>query len=60
MRTAPEVASAPAKRNPTTPGLDQAVCSAEARLNEGWILPETKCHPAIAAELAAFLCAYGV
>jgi hypothetical protein len=37
---------------------DQAVCSAEARLNEGWVLPETKCHPAVAEELAAFLCAY--
>ena len=40
-------------------GWDLAVCSAAARLNEGWILPETRCHPAVAEELAAFLCAYG-
>ena len=39
-------------------GWDGAVCSAAARLNEGWVLPETRCTPAIAEELAALLCAY--
>jgi hypothetical protein len=39
---------------------DQAVHAAAVRLNEGWVLPETRCHPAVAEELAAFLCAYGV
>jgi len=38
---------------------EQAVCSATARVNEGWILPETKCNSAAGEELAAFLCAYG-
>jgi hypothetical protein len=42
-----------------SPGWDQAVSTAAARLNEGWILPETECDPAAAEELAAFLCAYG-
>ena len=37
---------------------DREVCSATARLNEGWVLAETRCHPAIAEELAALLCAY--
>ena len=37
---------------------DQAVWSATARLNAGWIMPETRCDPALAEELAAFLCAY--
>lgn len=41
-----------------SPGWDQLVCSAATRLNEGWVLPETRCHPAVAEELAAFLCAY--
>jgi hypothetical protein len=41
------------------PEWNQAVRAAADRLNEGWILPETKCHPAAAEELAAFLCAYG-
>jgi hypothetical protein len=44
---------------PPSPGWDEAVSSATARLNEGWVLPETECHPAVAEELAAFLCAYG-
>jgi hypothetical protein len=39
-------------------GWEGEVCSAAARLNEGWVLPETRCNPAIAEELAAFLCAY--
>ena len=42
-----------------SPEWDQAVSAAAARLNEGWVLPETECHPAVAEELAAFLCAYG-
>lgn len=41
-----------------SPEWDQAVCTAAARLNEGWILPETRCHPAVVEELAATLCAY--
>lgn len=39
-------------------GWDQAVHIAAARLNEGWILPETRCQDAAAEELAALLCAY--
>jgi hypothetical protein len=39
-------------------GWEGAVSSAAARLNEGWVLPETRCNPASAEELAAFLCAY--
>jgi len=41
----------------------QAVLAATARLQDGWQLPETNCHLAMAPleeELAAFLCAYGV
>lgn len=34
--------------------------AATARVNEGWELPETRCHPAVEEELAALLCAYGV
>jgi hypothetical protein len=41
------------------PEWNQAVRAAAARLNEGWILPETECDPAAAEELAALLCAYG-
>lgn len=42
---------------------DQAMCAAAARLNEGWLLPETGNHPAVAElvwELAALMCAYGL
>ncbi len=39
---------------------EQAVSSAANCLSEGWILPDTKCHPAVEAELAAFLSAYGM
>jgi hypothetical protein len=49
----------PERDQAASPGWDQAVCTATARLNEGWILPETRCHPAAAEELAVFLCAYG-
>jgi hypothetical protein len=44
----------------TTHDWDIAVNTASAHLNEGWILPETKCHPAVAEELAALYSAYGV
>ena len=45
-----------------TPPLDwrEAMRAATARLNEGWELPETRCHSAVEEELAAFLCAYGM
>ena len=45
-----------------SPPLDwrQAVRAATARLNEGWELPETRCHSAAEEELAVFLCAYNV
>jgi hypothetical protein len=42
---------------------DDAIRAAAARLKESWLLPETRNHPAVAAlavELAAFLCAYGL
>jgi hypothetical protein len=42
-----------------SPEWDQAVCNAAARLNEGWVLPETRCHSGAAEELAVLLCAYG-
>jgi len=50
---------------PELPPLDLSCATdiATARLNEGWLLPETGVHPAVAglaAELAAFLCAYGL
>jgi hypothetical protein len=46
-------------QQPPSPGWDQAVCIAAARLNEGWVLPETRCYSLAAEELAVFLCAYG-
>jgi hypothetical protein len=48
--------------SPNRPGSlwDQAVSKAAARLDEGWILPETRCDPEVAEELAAVLCAYGI
>jgi hypothetical protein len=42
---------------------DQAVCVAAALLDDGWVLSETRCYPAVTGlveELAAFLCAYGL
>ena len=39
---------------------ERAVVAAEARLNEGWVLAETRCASPAAEELAAFLSAYGV
>jgi hypothetical protein len=42
---------------------DHAIRVAAARLKESWLLPETRNHPAVVAlavELAAFLCAYGL
>jgi len=56
-KTLPDAVKSPAKSR--SPEWEQAVCSAAARLNEGWVLPETKCNPAVAEELAALLCAYG-
>jgi hypothetical protein len=44
--------------SPRSAEWDRALRSATARLNEGWVLPETECHPAMAEELAALLCAY--
>lgn len=46
------------KRTPSSE-WDQAVRNAASHMNDGWILPETKCDPASAEELAALLCAYG-
>ena len=53
-----ELAVADRPRAAASTGWEQAVCSATARLNEGWVLEETKCHSAVAEELAAFMCAY--
>ena len=39
---------------------EQADSSAANCLNAGWILPGTKCHPAVEVELAALLSAYGM
>jgi hypothetical protein len=43
-----------------SPEWEQAVSSAAKCLHEGWILPDTKCHPAVEAELAALMSAYGM
>jgi hypothetical protein len=47
-------------RRTSSPEWQHAVSSAISCLSEGWILPDTKCHPAVEAELAAFLSAYGM
>ncbi len=42
---------------------DEVVCAAATRLNDSWVLPNTRCHAAGAGleeELAAFMCAFGV
>jgi len=58
----PEVV--PVNRKREEPPLDwrQALWAAASRLNETWILPTTRGHPAVAdmaARLAMLVCAYG-
>jgi hypothetical protein len=69
MPKRPERQTARARKVPTSawgaatpvrnasPGWDDAVSTAAARINAGWILEETRCQQA-AAELAVFMCAY--
>jgi hypothetical protein len=54
----------PVNHPPTQPPLDwqQALRAAASRLNEKWLLPATRDHPAVAdmaVQLAALVCAYG-
>jgi hypothetical protein len=43
-----------------SPEWDYAVSTAVSRLNEGWIMPDTRCRPTVEAEFAAFLSAYAM
>ncbi len=47
-------------RQVPSPEWEQAVATAANRLREGWILRDTQCQPAVEAELAALLSAYGM